>query len=364
MPNICELVPGTLESNGISYAPRTLSSLVYMEDGSTLDQAVNELMVDGKRFIMKTSTSQIQVPYDNQRVYEIPVPIERYNFEKYPIVVALNGNIVNSSNYFLNNNEQIIFNEDYAQNIRKNDIVMFIFHYLDTIIESGNLDAESINNVRFFVSKNEPRCKQNTDVWFDTSLNQVKQFNGQEWDIIVSGNGGGGFTSLKNTMSITRPTDYVEIGISEFDKDKDILFVYQNSVYLEVNQDYILEDSRRIKSVNGQWCEHNEEQIFNFIVFKNVIKGYQGIDGGLLKNNSVSEDKLTTDLIEKINCITGGGVADSINGSNIIQSENYRLVTDSLIKKWNDYDLIIKALQDKITKYEQLIEQDVLVINR
>lgn len=364
MPNIGELVPGTLEKKGVAYAPRTLSSLVYMEDGSTLEQAMNEIMVDGKRFIMKTSTSQLQVQYNNQRVYDIPVPVERYNFEKFPVVIALNGSIINSTNYVINNNEQIILTEDFALTVNKNDIIMFIFHYLDTVTESGNLDAESINNVRFFVSKTEPRCKQNTDVWFDTSLNQVKQFTGQDWEIIVNGNGGGGFASLKNTMSITRPTQYVDIGISQFDKDDDILFVYQNSVYLEINQDYILEDSNRIKCANGQWCEDNEEQIFNFIVFKNVVKGYQGIDGNLLKNNSVSEDKLATELIQKINSINGSGGVDSVNGSNIIQSENYRLVSDSLIKKWNDYDLTIKALQDKITRYEQLIEQNVLIINK
>lgn len=365
MPNIGELVPGTLEKKGIAYAPRTLSSLVYMDDGSTLDQAMNELMVDGKRFIMKTATNQLQVTYDKQRVYDIPIPIESYNFDKFPIIVALNGNIVNSSKYFLNGNEQLVFNEDFAQTIMKNDIVMFIFHYLDTIIESGNLDAESINNVRFFVSKTEPRCKQHTDVWFDTSLNQVKQFNGEEWEIIVSGTGGGSgsIASFKNTVRVTLPSDYVDIGISQFNKDEDTLFVYQNSVYLEINQDYILEDNTRIKCANGQWCEYNEEQTFNFIVFKNVEREYKGIDGTLLKTNTVSEDKLSLELIEKIDS-KGGGVADSILASNIIQSEDYRLVTDVLIEKWNSYELTIKTLQDKLTRYEELINQDILVINR
>lgn len=369
MPNISELTPGTLERKGIAYAPRTLASLVYMDDGTTLAEAVEELMIDGKRFLMKTATRQLQVEMNNQRVYEIPIPVEKYNYEKYPIVLAHNGNMVSSSKYRISDN-QLILNEDFAATVQRDDILMFIFHYLDIIVEDYGLNAESINDVRFFVSKTEPLCKQTNDVWFDTTLNQVKQYNGEQWEIIVSGTGGGGggsMASFRNSVTVSSANRYVDIGISQFNKNTDILFVYQNSVYLELDQDYALDDSTRIRCLNGNWCSSGQPQTFNFVVLKNVIRGYEGIDGALLKNNSITKNKLSQDILDLLNKIgtggSGGGVADAVNGSDVVQSPEYRLVTDALIKKWNDYEYTISALTDKIQRFEQLLEQNVLTIN-
>lgn len=371
MSNISELTPGTLERKGIAYAPRTLASLVYMDDGTTLADNIEELMIDGKRFLMKTVTRQLQVEMNNQRVYDIPIPMEKYNYEKYPMILAHNGNIVDSTKYRISDN-QLILNEDFALTVNRDDIFMFIFHYLDIIVEDYGLNAESINNVRFFVSKEEPRCKQTNDVWFDTSLNQVKQFNGEQWEIIVSGTGGssgGSVASYRNSVTVNSPDRYVSIGIQEFNKDSDILFVYQNSVYLELNQDYALDDSKNIRCLNGEWASSGEPQTFNFVVLKNVIRGYEGIDGVLLKNHSITETKLSLDLIEKINSIkdntgSGSGTAiDSIDASKVIQNENFRLVSDVMIKKWNDYEFIINSLQDKITRYEELIDKLVIISN-
>lgn len=370
MANISELTPGTLERKGIAYAPRTLASLVYMDDGTTLADNIEELMIDGKRFLMKTATRQLQVERANQRIYDIPIPVEKYNYEKYPMVLALNGNMVSSSKYRISDN-QLILNEDFSASVKKDDILMFIFHYLDIIVEDYGLDAESINDVRFFVSKTEPKCKQTTDVWFDTSLNQVKQFNGEQWEIIVSGTGGTGgqsMASYRHSVTVNSPTNYVSIGIPEFNKNTDILFVYQNSIYLELDQDYALDDSTKIRCLTGQWSSSGEQQVFNFVVLKNVIKGYDGIDGGLLKNNSITKNKLSQDILDLLSNVGtggvgGGGIADAVDGSDVVQSPEFRLVTDALIKKWNDYELTIKSLQEKIQKFEQLLEQNILTIN-
>ena len=365
--NISELTPGTLEKKGIAYAPRTLASLVYMDDGTTVADNIEDLMVDGKRFLMKTATRQLQVELENQRVYDIPIPVEKYNYDKFPLIIAHNGVMIESSNYRINDN-QLIFTEEFCKTIHRDDILMFIFHYLDIIVEDFGLDAEYINNVRFFVSKDEPKCKQTTDVWFDTTQNQVKQFNGEEWEIIVDGNSKNGSTLAvyKSSVTLEEPSRYVNIGIEEFDFENDLLFVYQNSVYLEKDQDYSLDDSTKIHCLNGEWCDNNQPQIFNFIVLKNVIEGYEGIDGQLLLGNSVSKEKLSPELIEFILESAGSqnsGVADSVEGANVIQTPEFRLVTDALIKKWNDYENTIAALTDKIRRFEELIEQNTLVVN-
>lgn len=111
--------------------------------------------------------------------------------------------------------------------------------------------------------------------------------------------------SFKSSVSINTITTTVPINIEQFDKNSDTLFVYQNSVYLEENQDYILEDNLTISStIDSVFDGTEEEQIFNFVVLKNVIKNYTGtIDGAAIKDGSISESKLSSALILKINTL-------------------------------------------------------------
>lgn len=361
--NYTELTPGTLEKNGISYAPRTLASLVYMDDGTKASDILKEMLGDGKKFILKTKTEQFEVEYENQRIYNIPTPLENYDYDKYNMIISLNGNIVDSSNYAINDT-QLILNSNFATNVHVNDVIMFIFHYLDIIIEDGGINAESINNIRYFASKTEPKHKKTSDVWFDTTLNQVKQFNGEEWEIIVSGTGGGGGSSntalavFKNSTIINTSVNSVDIGIPEYKRGEDTLFVYLNSTYLEENQDYVVNSaSTKISTVNGYWNGSEEPQVFNFVVLKNVIKAFDGINGNLLINNSVTMNKLSTDIIDKLNSIgTGGGgtgtLPDRIPASKIEQDYEHRFVTDDMIDILNSYQETIAALSARIKQLE------------
>lgn len=267
---VSELTPGTIEKKGIAYAPRTLASLVYMDDGTKISDILKEMLANGKRFILRTKTEQLEVSFNGQRIYDIPTPLERYNFDKFPLIVSINGVIVDPSNYAINE-RQLILTQEFSASVKQNDIMMFIFHYLDIIIEDGGINAESINNVRFYVSKSEPRHKKSTDVWFDTEFNEVKQFDGEDWQTIVSGSNNKLY-SQKNTVIVDNSTDIIEIGIPKYDKDRDILFVYVNSTYLQENDDYtVSEDNLTIRSVGKNWDGSEEPQIFNFLVFKNII---------------------------------------------------------------------------------------------
>lgn len=294
---VSELTPATLEKKGIAYAPRTLASLVYMNDGTKVSDILKEMLANGKRFILRTKTEQMEVSFDAQRIYEIPTPLERYNFDKFPLIVSINGAIVDSVNYVINEN-QLILTQEFSATVKQNDIVMFIFHYLDIIIEDGGLNAESINNVRFYVSKTEPRHKKSTDVWFDTELNQVKQFDGEDWQVIVSGGDGTRLSTLKNTVIINSVTSTVEIGIPKYDKNTDILFVYLNSTYLEERQDYIISNNQVIRAVNTNWDGSEEAQIFNFVVFKNVIQTLSLDDRS--STNIIEDDISTVKLLTTI----------------------------------------------------------------
>ena len=358
--NISELTPGTLEKNGIQFAPRTLASLVYMDDGTKVSDVMKGIICDGKKFILKSTTDQMAVEYDKQRIYDIPAPLENYDYEKYSMLVSLNGQLIESVNYSINDT-QLILGKEFSNNVHKNDVLMFIFHYLDIIIENTGVNAEYVNDIRYFVDKYEPRHKRLNDVWFDTTFKQVKQFNGEQWEVIVNGTGGSGGgstinTSLgvfKSTKAISTKTSTVYIDIPEFRKSTDTLFVYVNSTYLEEGQDYnISSDSSRITTVNGSWDGSEDTQLFNFIVFKNVVKAFDGINGNLLLNNTITTNKLSTDLIELLGKIGQPVLPTSIPAKLIEQDYEHKFVTDDMIDILKSYKQTIANLTSRIEKLE------------
>ena len=339
--SVIELNPGTLEKNGIAYAPRTLASLVYMDDGTTLSNTLDELIADGKRFILKTKTELLTVQFDGQRIYEIPTPLEKYNFNKFPIVVSINDRMIAPADYRLNAN-QLILSERINSSVRQGDILTFIFHYLDIIIEDCGINAEFINNVRFFVDRKEPRHKRRTDVWFDTLFNQVKQFDGEDWNIIVSGSGGNGGSNLvilKSNATITNHTSTVDIGISEYNNREDTLFVYLNSTYLEEGQDYTIDrNNRLIHSVRDNWDGTEDPQVFNFIVFKNVS---QSSSSSMIMKSTNSTVRETSTIEIGINNYDSkkDTLFVYLNSTYLEEGQDYNVIDSRIIRKvsgrWN-----------------------------
>lgn len=111
-------------------------------------------------------------------------------------------------------------------------------------------------------------------------------------------------SSYKNTYTISgADTNTVPIGISAFNKDTDILYVYENSTYIEVTEDYTIDSaSENIIKVSGVWAGTNAT-IFNFIVLKNVNQAYYA-DGRLIENGTISLNKLTTTLSNQVQNLT------------------------------------------------------------
>lgn len=106
----------------------------------------------------------------------------------------------------------------------------------------------------------------------------------------------------KNTTILSTDEHSVNIGIKEFDKNTDLLCVYLNSTYLEENDDYIITDNNSIRKVSGMWYASQDTQTFNFVVFKYVLKNYEGIiESSSIKDNAVTENKLSLELQQKLN---------------------------------------------------------------
>ena len=100
--------------------------------------------------------------------------------------------------------------------------------------------------------------------------NKLYRFNGDEW-ICISNNTK--ISLIKNSITLTANSTKAKIGIPGFDKTKDTIMVYVNSVYLDEGSDYTIDStSENLLPVGSStwYATSKEPAIFNFIVFKNI----------------------------------------------------------------------------------------------
>ena len=84
---------------------------------------------------------------------------------------------------------------------------------------------------------------------------------------LLSGSGSGGIAlPLYTNETLTTESNEVAFTIPNFDKLKDILFVYANSIFLQVGVDYTLSNTE-ITKVSGTWDSGTE---FNLVCFQMV----------------------------------------------------------------------------------------------
>lgn len=129
---------------------------------------------------------------------------------------------------------------------------------------------------------------------------------------IVGSNSGLGANSLrfiKSTTTLGTNSKLVSIDIDEFDRERDLLMVYKNSVYLENNIDYTIDsdNSRIISTKSENWIQGT---VFNFVALLNVPELNEYIiNGQKISEGSISLDKLDNslkDFISNSNSIDGG----------------------------------------------------------
>lgn len=267
-----ELIPMIIENNGYKYAPKTLARYVYMNDGSTLQSAIDEMMKLGSKVILETKTMHIQLKYDKQKVVDIPYPIPNYNIYKFPMLILLRKEKLDIDTYATGIN-QLIFNDSVANTNKKDDVVTFIFVYARTLADSS-LDCESINGFRIFKGTNDIAIdiRQDKDLMINTTYGEIKEWNGEteEWSLLFS-NRKRIVKRKENIVKFKTATNYVDIGIDGFDKEKDTLFVVKNSTFLTEGEDYIISgDNTFIKALPGYSWNTTSEMKFRFIVLKNI----------------------------------------------------------------------------------------------
>ena len=287
------LTPTTLIQNGVNQAPKTLASQVYFPDGSTAEEVVKQLSYEGKKITLLCKTEHVVIEYDKQRIIDVPYPTSTYDIYKYPVVVIWNDKYMDPSAYALGS-EQMIFNDPDIATV-KGDIITLIFSYAEVIANEG-INADSINNVRFIVGPIEPADKRVSDIWIDTSKEELKQYSETGWDIIFKNNNTL-VKRIKNTVVLSDSTDKVEIGISVFDKFRDTLLVFQNGILLDDATDYdVSDDGLYILPKDGLWeIDSDVEEYFYFVVLKNV-PAYSVSDTDVAMPVDVAEDARVTQL--------------------------------------------------------------------
>lgn len=139
--------------------------------------------------------------------------------------------------------------------------------------------------------------------------------------------------SLRNTVKISTNVDKVSIGIEDFNKDTDILFVYVNSTYIEETQDYIIEDNSTIKKVSEMWKGEEETQIFNFVVLKLTPSAVP----------TVFENKLTLEEEGKVVNISSNNTTELLNKISLLETHVEKLI---------EYN---KNLIDRVTYLEESV---------
>jgi len=267
-----DLIPMVIENNGVKYAPKTLAEYIFMNDGSTLQSNIDSLMKKGSKVVLKCDTKQVQLKYDKQKIIDIPYPIPNYDIYTFPIFILLRKEKLDVDSYALGK-DQLILSDSIINSNKKDDLVTFIFIYAETLSDSS-LDCESINGVRIFKGTNDIALdlRQDKDLMINTTYGEMKEWHidDQEWELLFS-NRKRLVKRIENIETFTKPTNYVNIGIQGFDKEKDTLKVTKNGIDLDENVDYFVSgDNTFIKPPMGYTWDVTDKTTFKFVVYKNL----------------------------------------------------------------------------------------------
>jgi hypothetical protein len=128
-------------------------------------------------------------------------------------------------------------------------------------------------------------------IWYNPATDEMKMYLLNSFRSV----GGSALASLRNTEVLADASDTVFINIPEFNVDRDILMVFQNSTYIEEGIKYeISEDGETITKISGTW---ENGTLFNFIAFKNVKDvPVNMIDASLIPSGAITNAKLAADV--------------------------------------------------------------------
>ena len=130
------LVPTTIEQNGTLYAPRTLASLVYTEDGETIEERIKAI---GK---VSMGSVELVAEVEGQTEFTFSFPVEDY-LESGNIIMVFIGSVWINPNRFTITGDRLIFT-DPQDGVGLGRSVDIVFIY-NAPIPAGNQTAKVID---------------------------------------------------------------------------------------------------------------------------------------------------------------------------------------------------------------------------
>lgn len=137
--------PSLLFKDDKFYVPKTVDSSVYMTDGRTVSQAIDEYELR----VTNTKALYVEAELYKQRIFAIPFPTCGYDLSKNHISIVLKGKILQSSDYIISDQNLILSTT--APVVEKGDLLLFIFYYVtildmndNVIISTKHIEDKSI----------------------------------------------------------------------------------------------------------------------------------------------------------------------------------------------------------------------------
>lgn len=224
----------------------------------------------------------------------------------------------------------------------------------DKCLISADYNIVSSGSIEFYVSRN------NGTTWTQANIDSVVNLEGQPlgsnmvlkaiitgdvqlngWTLMwnqgvdQSSNLSGGREGIlggtyKNRVNLSSDTNTVNIGISEFNTDTCVLFVYQNSTYIDSPNDYsISDDGTLIIKENGLWETGTVLDIIAFELVETTTVMLRDIKFNNMVLSSQLDNNFNQKIVDNLN---------SLDNISTVDSENFALNRDRQFLYCNSVD--------------------------
>lgn len=312
--DVKSLVPGILQNeDGMYIAPVSTTNMVYTKDNEKVEDVLKEIK-NTSNTVLYTKVQIIEATFEGQSIFNLKYPIDNYDITKFPVLVITRKHRgedfveIPSDYYKINqnypNDDQILFNTSKVDAFKKNENVIVIYHYSDTIYNGSVMNAETINNT--YVSFEKPAAGQqlpDPSVYFDFPGSQIIYYSNGVINYFPIG----ASQIVRATSTITSTTQEIPINIEGYNPDEDTLIVYENNIYIAEESYYVIDEELKMRKKNNiVWNATSYDPItFDFLVYKRS-KGIKVGDtaksswSNNINDGTVSMDKLSLDLQETI----------------------------------------------------------------
>lgn len=152
----------------------------------------------------------------------------------------------------------------------------------------------------------------------EPDLNQDTEYWAKAWSIGVVTNIAKGYRSITSDVA---NVNFMTGSIDTFNRNTDNLEVFLNSVALTEGIDYVInEDNQSIDKIGGSWEGTVNPLFFDFRVTRNQINNLVFSDGQSIENRTITKNKLSTDVqdkLDEIDTLAGSSVEEKANESDL-----------------------------------------------